>query len=104
MLGSEEPGVFEIGGYSLDQARSPLVWLSLNESFFWMTTVDGFRIGNLDSSPKNEGMATRSYRAIFDTGTSLTLLPKCKLYIADINHSYWNKGDIRDLIGKEIRQ
>lgn len=77
MLGTEEPGTLEIGGFSIDHARIPLVWLSLNESLYWMTTVDGFRIGNSDPEPTREGMTTRSYSALFDTGTSLTLLPQC---------------------------
>jgi Eukaryotic aspartyl protease len=88
MLNDKQQSMLEIGGYDSLNARdgeNSIKWISLNDTFFWTTTIEGFRIGHSDlfSNGAPSSFQTRPYYAIFDSGTSLAYLPSCKYQFYD---------------------
>lgn len=67
-----------IGGYDLDayaQPNSIMQWHKLINNFWWTLNMTGAQIGGQDL-----GLSTK--QVIIDTGTSYTLMPKCKTNIS----------------------
>lgn len=73
----------DFGSYILshvkDKTDSKIVWTALDDSFFWQTTCQGVSFGlpssdNAFSFPDSTGNS--SIIAIFDTGTSFTMIPE----------------------------
>lgn len=69
----------ELGGYTTTIIRSgeSLQAVPLNASFYWLGSVDGFRVGTTEvlSGGTVMGYYTDVSEAIFDTGTSLLTGP-----------------------------
>lgn len=58
-----------------------MIWLKSPPDYFWSSTVSGFRVGDF-SNTKNDFVSPKaykidSYKAIFDTATSLIYVPQC---------------------------
>ena len=59
-----------------------MIWLSAAPDFYWSSTVSGFRVGDFQNNQNAfisaKSYKTESYKAIFDTATSLVYVPQCK--------------------------
>ena len=65
-----------IGGYDSKKMRDPsnLVWIDLPARIpYWQSSIGHVRVG------QDEYRLSVEYPAIFDSGTSLIILPYCKL-------------------------
>jgi Eukaryotic aspartyl protease len=86
MTDEDHESVVTFGGYdskSYAKNMSNLVWIPVQDTYFWSTLMNGYRIG---AEPKFENGRPSEYSiaatyAIFDTGTSLTYLPSSKIFL-----------------------
>jgi hypothetical protein len=57
-----------------------MIWLRVEPGYFWTIIINGFRIGNADSTSgglfkKAKSFSINSFPAIVDTATSLIYVP-----------------------------
>lgn len=91
----------EIGGYKEGQN---MAWVELNDNMFWSTTLDAFKVERVGEGAVPESYKTRPFMTIFDTGTSLTYLPKCKKYITLLLFSNWIYNYLTCIERQEVYQ
>lgn len=84
MTSAENQSFIQIGGSDTSMLRDPInegiVWLEMTPDtlMYWMSSTDGMKVGT------KEYKFDKNYIAIFDTGTSLLIIPNCKLFFFDM--------------------
>ena len=80
----------DFGTYDLANTKDPaqtINWITVENQFFWASTVSGFRIGEADSVIIDGNTVKTSFTfpvpytgVIFDTGTSFNYIPSSKYF------------------------
>jgi hypothetical protein len=81
LTNEDQQSFVQIGDYTTQYLKDPnnMIWLKSPADYFWSSTVSGFRVGDF-SNNKNSFVSPKafkinSYKAIFDTATSLVYVP-----------------------------
>jgi hypothetical protein len=83
MVDQDHQSFVQIGDYDISFARNPksLIWIDMIDSYFWSTESSGYRVGTSNTFENGfpSEFTTKPLPVIFDTGTSLSYLPACKI-------------------------